>query len=142
MAETYSVEAYLKATGVSKFVSGFKNATTGVQAFKRSIKNIDTTAVSNAGKRIQDAGDKIKNIGNGLSAVGKTLTKAVTLPLVGLGTAAAVTGIRFDDAMAQVQAISGATGKDLSRLRDTAKQMGSTTHLVLMKLRKVFRSWH
>ena len=36
-------------------------------------------------------------------------------------------GINFDSAMSKVQAISGATGDDLAKLRDKAKEMGSTT---------------
>lgn len=37
------------------------------------------------------------------------------------------TGKNFDSAMSEVQAISGATDKDLAMLRDTAKEFGSTT---------------
>ena len=36
-------------------------------------------------------------------------------------------GVNFDSAMSKVQAISGATGDDLAKLRDKAKEMGSTT---------------
>lgn len=36
-------------------------------------------------------------------------------------------GVSFDSAMSKVQAISGATGDDLTKLRDKAKEMGSTT---------------
>ena len=36
-------------------------------------------------------------------------------------------GINFDSAMSKVQAISGATGDDLAKLRDKAKEMGRTT---------------
>lgn len=36
-------------------------------------------------------------------------------------------GMTFDTAMSKVQAISGATGEELSQLRDKAKEMGSTT---------------
>jgi TP901 family phage tail tape measure protein len=36
-------------------------------------------------------------------------------------------GKNFDSAMSEVSAISGATGKDLQMLRDTAKEFGSTT---------------
>ena len=37
------------------------------------------------------------------------------------------TGMDFDSAMSEVGAISGATGKDLEMLRDTAKEYGATT---------------
>lgn len=36
-------------------------------------------------------------------------------------------GISFDDSMAQVAAVSGATGKELDTLREKAKEMGSST---------------
>lgn len=59
--------------------------------------------------------------------MGSTLTKTVTAPIVGLGTAAVKTAADFDAQMSKVSAISGATGQDLQDLRDKAREMGAKT---------------
>ena len=62
-----------------------------------------------------------------MKTVGSNLSKYVTLPLAGIGVAAVKTTTDFQAGMSEVQAISGATGKDLELLTEKAKEMGSTT---------------
>ena len=62
-----------------------------------------------------------------MSALGSTLTKGVTLPLVGIGTAAVKTAADFEAAMSNVQAISNASAQDMELLSEKAKYMGATT---------------
>lgn len=78
-------------------------------------------------KKIESVGNKITGIGDKMSNVGGTLTKAVTAPIIGIGTAAVKTLADFDSSMSRVSAISGATGDNLQALRDKAKEMGATT---------------
>jgi len=73
-----------------------------------------------AGKQIQNAGKTIAN-------AGATLTKAVTLPIAGVATAAVKTAADFEAAMSEVGAISGASGEDMAKLTAKAKEMGATT---------------
>lgn len=73
------------------------------------------------------AADKIQGVGGALTTIGGTLTRNVTLPLVGAGAAALAVAANFDEGMSKVQAISGATGEDLDKLRDKAREMGSKT---------------
>lgn len=77
-------------------------------------------AESNVASRLDSAGQRMQQTGT-------TLTKRVTAPIVGMATAVLMTGAKFDDQMARVQAISGATGGGLDKLRGQAKEMGSTT---------------
>lgn len=76
---------------------------------------------------LEPVGAKMQEIGHKMESVGKDLTKKVTLPLVAVGTAAAKVGSDFQAGMSEVQAISGATGGDLKRLEEKAKEMGATT---------------
>ena len=71
--------------------------------------------------------EKIQGVGGALTTIGGTLTRNVTLPLVGAGAAALTVAANFDEGMSKVQAISGATGEDLEKLRDKAREMGSKT---------------
>ncbi len=83
--------------------------------------------VADLGKKFTDTGNKIKGVGENLTSIGGTLTRNVTLPLVGAGAAAIKVAADFDSGMSKVQAISGATGEDLDKLRDKAREMGSKT---------------
>ena len=62
-----------------------------------------------------------------MTTVGSTLTKSVTLPLVGIGTAAVKVAADFQAGMSNVQAISGASAAELEQLSEKAKYMGATT---------------
>lgn len=59
-------------------------------------------------------------------AVGNTITKAVG-KIGELGTASIKVGMAFESEMSKVSAISGATGTDLQKLTDKAKEMGAKT---------------
>ena len=69
----------------------------------------------------------LKKVGEGISSIGKKLTMGLTLPIAGIGVASAKTAMDFEAGMNKVSAISGATGKDLEKLENLAKEMGSTT---------------
>lgn len=79
------------------------------------------------GTNMQGVGDKLRQLGSKVSDVGKTLTTHLTVPLVGVGTAAVKVTADFDRAMSEVAATSGATGDELDQLRDKALEMGSKT---------------
>ncbi len=66
-------------------------------------------------------------MGGNLKKVGGAMTKYVTAPIVGLGTAAVYTGAKFDSAMSEVMAISGATGEEFEALRAQARNLGAET---------------
>lgn len=84
------------------------------------------------------AGDKMTALSSAMGKVGSTLTKTVTLPLVGLGTLSVKTAATFESAMSQVQATMGLTADSTSELNgqtvntmdalsSLAKQMGAET---------------
>lgn len=84
------------------------------------------------------AGDKMTALSSAMRKTGSTLTKTVTLPLVGLGTVSVKTAATFESAMSQVQATMGLTADSTSELKgqtvntmdslsSLAKQMGAET---------------
>lgn len=75
------------------------------------------------------AADKASALSSALKGVGTGLTTTVTTPLVGLGTAAVKTAATFEQAMAQVAAVSGldTAGAEFEALGEKAKEMGSKT---------------
>ena len=95
---------------------------------------LDVTNFSSNLSRIQgeieDTGRRLEgmsNLGSGVTNVGKSLTTSLTVPIVGVGTAAVAMATDFEYSMSQVQAISGATGEDFQKLKDEAIELGGTT---------------
>lgn len=84
------------------------------------------------------AGDKFAAMGSAMTSVGGQLTKGVTVPLVGLGTASVTTAAKFESSMSQVQAtlgiaddamseLDGQTVNTMAALSDLAQEMGANT---------------
>lgn len=70
---------------------------------------------------------KISSIGSAVSSTGSTLTKSLTVPIAGLGTAATKLAADFESTMSKVQAISGSTESQMEQLTDKAIEMGAKT---------------
>ena len=77
--------------------------------------------------KIGETGATLENVGGKFTSVGKSLTTHVTLPIVAAGAAIVKTAGDFDQSMAQVKAITGATGDDFESLRDLAIDLGAKT---------------
>ncbi len=99
-----------------QFVDGFTRPS---RAVIQSMRQMGNEAIK-AGKQIQNAGKTITN-------AGVSVTKTITLPVVGVATAAVKTAADFESAMSQVAAVSGATGEEFAALTEKAKEMGAKT---------------
>lgn len=104
----HSIIAKFAATGTGQFKAAFKEAETSVKSFSQM-------------------GDKISNVGQKMGAVGATLTKSLTLPLLAVGAGAVKTSAEFEKGMSEVKAVSGATGDEMQSLKKLAREMGATT---------------
>ena len=76
-------------------------------------------AISRAESRTAKFGERATRAGVGIAALGA--------PLAAIGVLSVRTFAQFEQSMARVGAVSGATEEELSRLTDTAKEMGRTT---------------
>lgn len=106
-----TIFAYLELD-TSKFTGGFKSAVNELKVFS------DKSAT---------AQQKLNGLGSVFQSTGSLLTKSVTLPLAGVGTASVKLASDFESRMSEVQAISGATGKDFENLKKKAIEMGAKT---------------
>lgn len=106
-----SAIAYLDLD-ISKFQQGISSA----------IGELNTLSSSTA-----SFSQKISSIGSAVSTTGSTLTKSLTVPIAGLGTAATKLAADFEGAMSKVEAISGSTEEEMSQLTDKAIEMGAKT---------------
>lgn len=103
--------AYLELD-TSKFSKGFRSAYNDLKVF---------------GDKSATAEQKVKGLQSAFKTTGGILTRNVTLPLMGVGAMATNVAMQFESGMSQVQAISGATGKDFEALKDKAIEMGAKT---------------
>lgn len=110
---------------ISGFLAGLRSAQAEAD---KTTKNMATTI-----------GGNLQNAGSKLSSAGSTLTKSVTLPIVGLGASIIKSTADFDSSMSKVSAISGASGKDLSSLADKAKEMGAKTKFSASEAAEAFQ---
>lgn len=94
------------------FTGGLKRAQEQLKTF---TDNTSTTS------------QKWSALGSTLTTIGGGLTKGITTPLLGVGTAATVVGNSFEAQMSRVEAISGATADEMEALRDQAIQLGADT---------------
>ena len=112
-----NVEAIDKASAV------FDKISKNVGTFKKDLEGAGTSGKTS----MESLGQSMQQVGTKMTATGKVMTATVTTPIVALGTAAVKTAADFDSQMSKVQAISGATGKDMQSLRDKAREMGAKT---------------
>lgn len=80
-----------------------------------------------AGQKMVATGDKMQKIGGGMSKVGKVWTKGITLPIVGMGTAAVAAAKKTADHADKVIIASqkaGMSTKSYQELNYALKQMG------------------
>ena len=78
-------------------------------------------------KDMKRATKETEQIARSLTSAGGTLTRGLTLPLIGAAVAAGKVGVDFESQMLRVQAISGASGEEIKALEDKARELGSTT---------------
>ena len=106
-------------------VDSFQDAEDAVDKFSDTVGDIPPVKVpepdtSKFSKTLDDLVNKTEKVGTKMS------TK-LTLPLVGVATTSTVTGAKFEQAMANVQAITSATSEDFASLEQKAKEMGAST---------------
>lgn len=77
-------------------------------------------------QKIGATGEKLQSVGASIEGVGKKLLPITTI-VGGLGTATVKVAADFDTGMSKVAAVSGATGTELDKLREKAREMGAKT---------------
>lgn len=83
--------------------------------------------ISSLSKGLQTAEKQIKKVASAFTAAGTKLTASVTAPLVALGYASVNISQQFEQSMANAASVSGATGDELERMKEIAREMGAQT---------------
>lgn len=126
----------LQTLADEKMISGGEISQEGYRNLQREIINTENklnqlkAEASNwtkAGRSIEELGNKIEGISKKLDTVGNNFTTKLTLPVLGIATAAVKTGNDFEAQMSRVQAIAGATKEELEKLTNQAIDLGAKT---------------
>jgi len=76
---------------------------------------------------MQNVKRQMRNTGRKMKSLGQSMTRSLTAPLGLVGVASAKLAADFEQSMAKVQAISGATGAGFKALNENALELGRTT---------------
>jgi TP901 family phage tail tape measure protein len=103
-------------------------ATFDARDLQRAQKELDALKrqADTLGARMNALGGQFQTAGRSISRVGSTMTRSVTLPIVGAGVAAVRTASDFETSFAQIEGLVGVTGDELEALRDAAINLGPT----------------
>ncbi|MHB0976902.1 MAG: phage tail tape measure protein [Candidatus Aquicultorales bacterium] len=100
-----------------KIVLDSTGVKTGVDGANKSIDQLDSKS--------EAMSKKLMSVGNSISSVGKKLTTSITLPLVGVGAAAAKMAIDFDREMRNVSSISQYARDNFKDLKDEVLELST-----------------
>lgn len=133
MAERTELVLGMRTEGIDKaareterVTTAARKAETQAKQTRRATEQFGNTASSTA-QKLRQLADRTESLGRAMTQSGKALTVGLTLPIVGIGTAAAKTAGDFESAMNRVAAVSGATEAQLGELTAQARSLGATT---------------
>lgn len=95
---------------------------------EQALERLETQAneSSVAVQKIAASGTQMQGLGGKIEGVGKTILP-VSAAVAGIGVAGIKVASDFEKAMSGVQAITGATGDEFEKLRETAISLGAST---------------
>jgi TP901 family phage tail tape measure protein len=111
---------------VDKLTAPLKNMAGSFKPMIDAAKRADTQ-FDLLQKNTEKFRNKMSKIGGGIKDVGTTMSLGLTAPIIAFGASAIKTAISFDESMNKVAAMTEATGEPLLKMRNMAKQLGSTT---------------
>lgn len=121
-----SKETQNAQTQYNKAVAEMNRTESALQGITEEL-NRQTNPWNRLSENMTNAGQKMQDVGRKMTSFGKSWSMKVTAPIVGMGALVLRTGMDFEAAMSNVQAVSGATGDDLALLESAAREMGATT---------------
>ena len=78
-------------------------------------------------KKLGQSMSKMRNFGRNTKRLGRGLSAGLTAPLAAIGATSFKIAADFEQSMAKVKAVSGATGQEFKSLEGNAKQLGAST---------------
>lgn len=83
-------------------------------------------ALGRATGAAQGFGDRMQTVGSRMQSVGRTMTRDLTLPIVGIGAASAYMGLKFEESMQLLRGESGASQAEVNKMSSAVLDMAGT----------------
>lgn len=117
----------LKRTGEGQ--EAYDALTREIISCEEELKQLQKQAIESntALQNISVAGQKLQEVGSKVSQLGDSMTRNVTMPIVGAGTAVVKMAGDFEQQMAKVSSIAQAYGGDLESLKQNAMDLAETS---------------
>lgn len=117
----------LKRTGEGQ--EAYDALTREIVSCEEELKQLQKQAIESntALQNISVAGQKLQEVGSKVSQLGDSMTRNVTMPIVGAGTAVVKMAGDFEQQMAKVSSIAQAYGGDLESLKQNAMDLAETS---------------
>lgn len=128
----------LKKTGEGQ--EAYDALTREIVSCEEELKNLQKQAIESntALSNIRVAGEKLQEVGGKVSKLGDTMTRSVTMPIVGAGTAIVKMAGDFEQQMAKVSSISQAYGDDLESLKQNAMDMAEESRFSATEIAQAY----
>jgi TP901 family phage tail tape measure protein len=109
MTENVGRAVFSLETDTSKFSSGLHQAE------------------GQAKKTTNTIGQSMTNLGGSMKSMGASMTQNITLPIIGVGGAALMMGMKFEDTMNQIATLTNIPKESMAGLRDTIMSISKET---------------
>lgn len=121
-----SIEKYgEESTQVLKLQTQLQNLDNEIAKTQKQIDDLGGTWGA-VGAQIEEVSNKLSSVGGKISSVGEGLSKTITAPIVGIGTASVVAFKEVDEGLDTIAVKTGASGKALEEMEDIAKSIATT----------------
>lgn len=90
-----------------------------LEALKKQSRDLST--------KFQDMGKSMQRVGDKISSVGGTLTKGVTLPIVGVGVAATAAAVEFESSMSKITGLVGIAAEEVAGMEAAVLDLAGET---------------
>lgn len=124
-AEKYNDEVNRSGRVLADWQTSANNAEAELEELKKGFS--DTSLTKAWGQQFIDVGEQMSDFGD-------KLTKYVTVPLAGLGTAAVTAAAQFEDGMAKIYTIAVDSSEPMEKMRDDLVQLSNDTGFSLEDL--------
>lgn len=121
MAQSFSVEAILKASGADKFMGAFKGAAKEVENFEKATKGVG------------DIGPVLKNVGDAMFGVGKSMSLGITAPVVGAVAASIKEFASLEQAVGGIETMFGKSADGVIKSSETAYKRAGVSGVEYME---------
>ena len=119
-------QAQMDANGVDKTSKEYRELERQIVTTESQVKNFEKQLRQVGNVKLKALSEQFKQVGTKLQSVGEGMTKYITGPIVGVGAASVKAFGEVKDGLNVVAQKTGATGKELTAMQDTTRELAKT----------------